>query len=745
MFVKFLKVNLILFFLSSTTFAEVVKKINIKNNVRISDDTIKVLGNFDIGDDLSENDLNKILKNLYTTDFFKNLTISLEDSILNIEVSENPIIQSIFIEGIKKKNLTKELSKNLLVKEKNSYNSFNIERDRSLIINSLKSLGFYFVEVDSQIVFNLNNSVNIIYNVNLGERANIKKINFIGDKKIKDRKLKSIITSEESKIWKFLSSNKYLDQQRVNLDIRLLTNYYKNNGYYNVKVETFTAELLDNSNFELSFNIDAGNKFFFNNINLILPDDFEKIYFKKIEAVFDKLKNKPYSLNRIEIILDEIDKVALSKQYEFLSADVDEVIVEKNKLNFNIYLKETEKFYVQRINILGNTITRESVIRNKFLVDEGDAYNELLHNKTINKLKSANIFKSVESTVVEGDTPDKKIVNIEIEEKPTGEISAGAGVGTSGGSVGFSIKENNYMGKGVRLNSSVNIDDNSIKGVLSATIPNFRYSDNSLIASVSSSTSDLLTDHGYKTGKTGFSVGTFYEQYEDFYISPSIYAFHETLETNKNASKNLKKQEGSYSDLFFDYELTYDKRNQAYQPTEGFQSSFNQKLPLYSQNYSIVNGYTFSSYHKLAKEMVGSFSLYTKAVNALSDENVRVSERLQIPGNKLRGFQRGKIGPYDNGYVGGNYVSALNLAATLPAVLPTLENIDFNMFFDAANVWGVDYSDKINNSNAIRTSTGIGMDWFTPIGPLSFSFTYPITYKDSDKTETFRFALGTTF
>ena len=174
-------------------------------------------------------------------------------------------------------------------------------------------------------------------------------------------------------------------------------------------------------------------------------------------------------------------------------------------------------------------------------------------------------------------------------------------------------------------------------------------------------------------------------------------------------------------------------------------ASFSQKIPVYSQNYSLVNGYNFSSYHKLAEEMVGSFSIYTKMVTSLSDEDVRVSERLQVPGNRLRGFQKGKIGPIDNGYIGGNYVTALNLSSNLPAIMPTAQNLDFKVFFDAANVWGVDYSDQINNSNAIRTSTGVGVDWFTPIGPLSFSLSQPITHKSTDKTETFRFNLGTTF
>ena len=727
------------------SFAEIVNTIDVKGNLRVSEDTIKVLGNFDVGSDLNNQDLNKILKDLYSTDFFKDINISLNDNILKIEILENPIIQSIFMNGIKKKNMKAEMLKLLSVKEKNSYVPYNVDKDIAMITNILKSSGFYFVEIDTELVTNNNNTVDIIYNINLGDKASIKKIKFTGDKKYKDRKLKNVITSEENKVWKFLSNKKYLDKQRVNLDLRLLENFYKNKGYYDVKVQSLTAEFLDSNDFELNFNINAGNKFFFNDFDLILPVDFEKIYFKDIEKLFAKLKNKTYSLSRIEEILDEIDKIALSKQYEFLSADVEEKIIETNKLNFNIYLKETSKFYVQRIDIFGNTITREDVIRNTLLVDEGDAFNELLHNKSINKIKSKNIFKTVNSEVVEGDTTDTKVVKITVEEKPTGEISAGAGIGTTGGSLGFSVKENNYMGKGIKLNSALNLTDSSIKGVFSATIPNYNYSDNSLTTSLISSSNDNLNDFGYKTGKTGLSLGTSFEQYEDLYFAPSISAYYETLETSSNASKNLKKQEGSYSDLFLNYSITLDKRDQSYQPTDGYRSSFYQKLPVYSQNYSLVNGYTFSTYRKLAEEMIGSVSIYTKMVNALSDEDVRVSERLQVPANRLRGFQVGKIGPVDDGYVGGNYVAALNLATNVPQLLPSLENIDFNLFFDAANVWGVDYSDHINNSNSIRASTGLGIDWFTPIGPLSFSFSQALKSKDLDKTETFRFNLGTTF
>ncbi len=746
MFSNFLKINLLLILFSSFSFAEVVKQIDIKGNLRVSDEAIKVLGNFKVGNDLNNNSLNTILKDLYSTDFFKDIKISLKNNSLEIQILENPIIQSIFINGIKKKNIKKQLFDILTVKEKNSYVPYKIDIDRKRVLNTLKTAGFYFANIDTKLVTNNNNTVDIIYDIDVGDKANIKKIKFTGSKKFKDRKLKNVITSEENKMWKIISNKKYLDEQRINLDKRLLNNFYKNKGYYNVQINSFTAEFLDSGNFELNFNINAGEKFFFNEFSLALPDDFEKIYFDNIVKLFNKLKNEPYSLSRIEDILEEIDKIALSKQYEFISADVEEIIVDNNKLNFNIFLKETEKFYVDRINIFGNTVTRESVIRNEFFVDEGDAYNEILHTKTINRLKAKRIFKSVKSEVVNSEFEDKKILNITVEEKPTGEISAGAGIGTSGGSVGFSVKENNYLGKGIKLNSTLNIEADAIKGGVQVTIPNYKYSDNSLIASAQSSSEDNLTKRGFKTGKTGFTLGTSFEQYENFYFTPAISVYHETLETDSKASKNLKKQEGSYSDIFFDHTISLDKRDQGYQPTSGFNSSFSQTLPVYSQNYAITNGYTFSSYHNLAEEMTGVFSIYTKMITSLGDEDVRISNRLHIPSNRLRGFEKGKIGPKDSsGYVGGNYITTLNLSTNLPQVLPSLQNLDFVFFMDAANIWGVDYSSSIDDSSVIRSSAGVGVDWFTPIGPLNFSLSKAITSKKTDKTETFRFNLGTTF
>ena len=163
------------------------------------------------------------------------------------------------------------------------------------------------------------------------------------------------------------------------------------------------------------------------------------------------------------------------------------------------------------------------------------------------------------------------------------------------------------------------------------------------------------------------------------------------------------------------------------------------------ENQTIVNSYEITSYREYLDDVVGSVSLFISNASSLGDDDVRISERLYLPARKLRGFESGKVGPIDNGdYVGGNYLTSLNIASNLP-ILPTLETVDFNIFYDAANVWGVDYSSSINESSKIRSATGIAMDWYTPIGPMSFSFSQPITKKNTDKTESFRFNLGTTF
>ena len=746
MFIKILKINIFLFFLFSYSLAEIVNDIKVVGNKRISKETIIVLGKIKLGVDYNDNTLNTVFKNLYKSDFFKKISFNINNSILEIKIDENPIIEDLEIIGIKSNNLKELIISKMILQNRKSYIESSLSTDLNLMKSIMKSNGYYFAEIKTQSILNEErNSLKLTFDVDLGDRAKIDEIQFFGDKKIKDRKLMNIITSEEARPWKFISQAVYLNKERIDLDKRLLENFYKNKGYYNVIISNSFVEFKNNNSFKLIYNINSGEKFIFNKLNIILADDYDEKYFLDISVSLKDLENKVYSLEKIEKVLREVDKIALSKQYMFIDATLSETIVDSNKLDIDVSLVDTEKFYVEKINILGNEYTIDEVIRNSFIVDEGDPYNEILFNKSLNHIKAKNIFKSVESKILDGSEPNLKIIELSVTEKATGEISLGAGIGTSGGSIGGGIKENNFLGKGIKLDTSLQLTKNSVKGGFIYEKPNFNYTDNTLFTALTSTSKDNLVDYGYKSSDLSFSLGTSFEQFENLYFSPTIYASFEKLETSSIASPSLKKQEGDYFDTNFNYSLNYNGTNKRYRPDEGFRNIFRQELPIVSNNYEIVNSFETIRYQKFS-DFVTKISFYGKAVNTLSDEDVRISKRLFMPSNKLRGFEAGKVGPVENNdYIGGNYISSINFSSTLPQLLPSFQNTDLTFFIDAANIWGVDYDSTIKDGSKIRSSTGIGMDVLTPIGPLNFSLSQPISKASTDITETFRFNLGTTF
>ena len=331
-----------------------------------------------------------------------------------------------------------------------------------------------------------------------------------------------------------------------------------------------------------------------------------------------------------------------------------------------------------------------------------------------------------------------------MEEKPTGEISAGAGVGTQGGTISFGIRENNFLGKNIQLDTNIKLTDETIKGKFAVVNPNWNYTDKLIKVSAESSTTDRMTDYGYETGKIGFLFGSTWEQYDNVFFSPTISSFYETLDTNQSASAKLKKQEGTYFDTSFGYGLDVDKRNQRYQTTDGYRSRFSQRIPFISEDYAFFNSYEYTTYNQFG-DMVTRLSILGRTINSISDDDVRISKRLYLPSTRLRGFEVGKVGPIDSGdFIGGNHTAALNASTTLPDFGANLERVDFQIFFDAANVWGVDYDNSLDKST-IRSSVGFSVDWFTVVGPLNFSIAQPLSKASTDRTETFRFNIGTTF
>ena len=738
------KTFIILHLSISVLLSEEIKDIKIEGNNRISNETVKVF----IDQYLNENlfnleTTNNIIKSLYETGFFKDVKVKYQENVLYISVIENPLIQILEYDGVKSKTFLEKITNNLTLKPKSSFNDFFLERDKNLIIQNLKDEGYYFSEVSVKTELLDNDFINIFFEIKLGDKSKISKISFIGDKVFKDRKLNNIIISEEYKPWKFLSGKKYLNERIIAFDQRLLRNFYLNNGYYNVEISSSFAKLINENEFELIYNINANKKIYFGELFLDLPTDFNLENFETVNTYFSDIKGKPYSINSIQKILEMIEETSIYEEYQSIKASVNEVI-NNDKINLTFILEETPKLFVKKINIFGNNVTNENVIRNQLFVDEGDPFNEILYNKSINEIKSLNFFRNVTSEILDED--NAKIINIYVEEKPTGEISAGAGFGTSGATFLFQVRENNYLGKGIGLDTQAEINEESIKGSISLIDPNYKNSDKSAFMTIKANETDRLKDFGYKSNVMGFSLGTKFEYKNDLRLGLEYENLVEKIETDSTASVLQQGQKGNYFDNFLILDFDYDKRNQRYQTNDGFRSNYDMKIPLISETNTFTQNYNFKTFHELYENNITTFSYSLTTSNSLSGENIKLSERVYIPSKSLRGFERGKVGPKDgNDFIGGNYLGNFNFTTTLPFILDDVQNFDGLFFFDAANLWGVDYDSSIDNSNKIRSSVGVGLDWLTPVGPLSFSLAAPLTKVDTDIEETFRFNLGTTF
>ena len=725
--------------------ADVINKLIVEGNKRVSKETIKVYGEIEIDKDISEAELNQITNNLYSTNFFNNVSVKISSDTLIIKVSEYPVINQLIIIGEKRKSLEEQIKKIISLKEKKSYIKSYLSKDIANIKKLYSSLGYNFVKIDAKSKIIDDYNLDLIIEIERGIQTKISSINFIGNDIIRSRRLKDVIASEENKFWKVISKNTNFSKNLINLDTRLLENYYKSIGFYDVTVNSSTVEIDDKEGYaKIIYSIDEGTRYTINKISTNIDKVFDKKIFFPLNKIFKEYAGDYYSPFKIKKLLEEVDRIIEFNNLQFVEHNVQEVI-ENDSINIIFNIFEGEKNLVERINITGNNITNEEVIRGELIIDEGDPFIKLNLEKSIAELKSRRIFKNVNYEILSGSQKNLKIININVEEQPTGEISAGAGIGTSGGTFGFNIKENNWLGRGTSVAFDIQVDKESLAGQLRFNDPNYDFLGNSFYYSIASEKNDK-PDQGYENSIISCSIGTAFEQYKDVDLNLGVTASFDDLRTENTASAALKKQSGNFSELSGQYGISFDRRDRVFMPTDGSIIKFSQELPIYADKPFISNTISSSFYESLGEDIIGATKLFVTSVNSIGDEDVRLSKRKSLSSYRLRGFEKNKIGPVDgNDHVGGNYAAALNFETNLPNLLPDSSNTDIGLFFDIGNVWGVDYDSSIDESNKLRSSTGIAASWLSPLGPMTFILSQNITKAATDETQSFNFNLGTTF
>ena len=739
-------ITLITLFILNLTIlkADVVNDLVISGNKRVSDETIKIYGEIDISKDITENELDKILKNLYSTNFFEDVKVQIKNNKLEIVLKEYPVINQLILIGEESNKYKELIKKTIRLKEKKSFIKSFLAKDLETIKKLYSSLGYNFSKVEAKIKTNESDNLDLIIEINRGGKTKISSINFVGNKVIKAKRLREIIASEENKFWKFISRNTILSENLISLDRRLLINYYKSIGFYDIKINSNIAEIKKDGNADLIYTIQEGNRYTINKISTNVDSVFDKKLFFPLNESYERYVGTFYSPFKIKKLLDELDELIVKNNLQFVEHNVQEIL-ESDSINIVFNVFEGEKTLVERINITGNDITNEDVIRGELVLDEGDPFTKINLDKSIAEIKERNIFKDVNYEILDGSEKNLKIINLNVEEKPTGEISAGAGVGTNGGTIAMTVKENNWLGQGKNVVFEIELDEESLAGTLSYKDPNYDFLGNSINYSISSERNDK-PDQGYENSIISASLGTSFEQYRDIFAFLGLSASYDDLRTQGTASSALKKQAGTFSELSGTYSFTYDGRNRAFKPTSGSVVSFGQSFPFYADKNFIGNDLRFSTYKTISEDVIGATKFYLSTVNAIGSDDVRLSKRRSLSSKRLRGFERNKVGPVDGSdHVGGNYAAALNFETNLPNLLPDGMNTDVGLFLDFGNVWGVDYDSSIAGSNKIRSSTGIMASWTSPLGPMTFTLSQNLSKADTDKTESFNFQLGTTF
>lgn len=741
---KFIIKFSLIYFISFYLNAAEINEIKIEGNKRISDETIKVYGEIRLKENVNENKLNKILNNLYSTNFFEDVKVDEVNGVINIFVKEYPMVNQLIINGEPSTKIREEIKKRIFTKSKKSFIKPFLSSDVDLIKKLYSSIGYNFATIDIKTNELDPSNFDVLIEIDRGEITKISSIRFIGDKKISDYRLRNVIASEKDRFWKIISRNTKFSENLISLDLRLLKNYYKSIGFYDVEVSSNLAELNEDKNMDLIYSINAGNRYRISKISTNLDQTFDKELFKSLNKKYNEFIGEYYSPFKVKQLLEEIDKLIEKNSLQFVEHTVEEIIENDSiSIKFNIF--EGEKILVERINITGNNVTNESVIRGELILDEGDPFTKLNLEKSISKVKSRNIFGEVNYEIAEGSSNNLKIININVTEKPTGEISAGAGVGTNGGSFAINISENNWLGEGKKVDFSIEVDAESIGGILRFNNPNYNFLGNSLNYYVSSESNDK-PDQGYENTTISSGVSTSFEQYNNIFTTLGVNATFDDLRTDSSASSSLAKQSGEFSELAGSYGFKYDGRDRTFMPTKGSILGFEQTLPIYADKSYISNTLTLSNYRTLSEDIIGAGKFYLSAINGINDEDVRISKRKNLSTRRLRGFEKGKVGPIDGtDHIGGNYVAAANFEANLPNLLPESTKTDITAFLDFGNVWGVDYDSSIDESNKLRSSTGVAASWLSPLGPMTFIFSTNLSKANTDSTESFNFNLGTTF
>ncbi len=726
---------------------ETIKSISVEGTQRIDKETVVSYSNIKLGDTYTEELGNNILKELFDTNLFSNITISFNNNDLLISLIENPTINLVKFIGnkkIKDEDLLIEIS----LKERSVYSRSKVKKDIERMLTLYQRSGRLSTQINPTVEVLDNNRINLNYEIEESDITEVSKIIIIGNEVFSSSQIKSIMKTKEKTLLRFLSSSDRYDPDKLEYDKSLVAQYYNNNGYPNFKFISSIAQLSPNSNdYEIILTVKEGEKFNFGEIEITSS-------LKKMvpEAILEDMPFKSgitYNYSLITDGINQIKDIADFSGYSFIEIDPNfKQNDNDNTIDVNIILNEGPRVYVNKINITGNTRTIDKVIRREMNIAEGDAYNKYSINYSLDSIRALNYFSEVDLNETRTEFPDKIDLNIKVEEKNTGEASLGAGYSSATeASLQLGLKESNFLGKGQKVNFSSSFSKTRNEYDISFTEPYFNNKSLSLTTQLYSKFTDP-TSVNYETEDLGLGFVIRFPLAPAINFETRYSIFTAKVKADSNATAYERLLAGTDTVSIIGYSINLDKRNSRYKPSSGFNFKISQDLAgLGGTSNYIKNSFEYNRYKALTKRLVGAFKIQGGNINGYNDKYAPLASNFKLGGKKLRGFKSGKIGPRTgNSYTGGQYYYLTSLETNFDLELESFD-ITSTLFIDVGSVWGLEspaYS-AIDDDHELRSSVGINFNWDSAIGPINIVYANILESEATDTTDNLYFDIGYNF
>lgn len=742
-------------FLSFRRGAETETRVNniaVEGTERVDPATVISYLTIKPGDSYTQSELSESLKNLYATGLFADANIRQNGGNLIVSVVENPVINRVVFEGnkhIKDSDLASEIRS----RPRAVYVRNDVRNDVERIQDIYRRSGRYSVEVSPKIIRLDQNRIDLVFEVTEGPVSEIKGIKFIGNHVFSDDALRSEISSKETRWYRFLSTDDRYDPDRLAYDQELLRRFYLRNGYVDFRVLSAVAELSpDREGFYMTVTVEEGDRYKVNNVN-IDTTQLRNVDGDMFKDVVTFKKGDWYSSKEVEKTTDLLTDKLGDMQYAFARIQPNiKRNPETKTVDITFTAQETQRVFVERIDIKGNVRTLDKVVRREMDLMEGDPFSSTKLAKSEREIRNLNFFNDVKVKPVPGSAPDQTVVEVDVEEKSTGEVSVGAGFSTSDGPLAdLRIRERNLLGKGQDLLFATTIAGERTQFDVSFTEPYFLDRDLSAGVDGFHVTRDMQDESSYDQKSSGFALRTEYP-FSDKLRQQLRYRIqrNEIDNIDPSASRFIKDQEGKRVTSALSQTLTYNDLDNYTFPTDGVRMWLETEIAGLGGDAQFVSAKTGAAYYYPVTDNV-TLSLLGEvgAIEGYGDETVRINERYFIGSRTLRGFEYAGLGPRDvttNDALGGNRFYRGSAEIGFPIGLPEEMGIKGHLFSDVGNLWSVD--DKgvgIVDESSIRASVGFGLSWRSPMGPLRIDFAAPIAKEDYDEKEVFRFDFGTRF